>query len=148
MRKIFLIIFLVSLSLFLIPQQIQAGVVPCGLSEDDPKQDGDQTVPCQLCHFFVLFKNIVDFLLLPPFGIVPIVATLMIVIAGLYFFLAGQDPAMLSKAKAILTSTLWGLIIIYGAWIFVNTFFLFIGVAEWAGFLGGWREGWFVFPCP
>lgn len=141
MKKIFLIIFLILFSLFLIPQQVQAGVVPCGLANDDLEQPGDQTVPCQFCHFFVLFKNIVDFIL---FKIVPVLAILMIVIGGVIFFAAVGNPAKVSQAKSLFSSIAIGLVILYGAWLLINLFFLIIGVSEWTEL----REGWFKIDCP
>lgn len=147
MKKIFLIIFLI---LFFAPLLAQAAdwlpLVPCGGCAKSNPTTGECITPqpaCQFCHFFVLFKNIVNFFL---FDIVPVLAALMIVIAGLYFFLAGQNPAMLTKARDILTATLWGLIIIYGAWIFVNMFLTFPGLinASW-----GWNPAnWFQIDCP
>lgn len=106
------------------------GLVPCG----GPNQD-----PCRLCDFFVLFDNIVDFTL---FSLVPPIAVLMLVIGGAMFFFAGGKPESLGKAKAILTATVIGLLIIYGAWLLLSTFFMTIGVNEWTG-LGEW----FNYPC-
>ena len=106
------------------------GLVPCG-------EPGN---PCKLCHFFVMFDRIVDFVLI---DIVPPIAALMLVIGGVMFFTAAGDPGKLTKAKSLLTSVVFGLIIVYGAWLIINTFFLTIGVNEWTG-LG---EGWFTYPC-
>ena len=135
-KKIFLIFFLVSI--FLSFAQVRAegtGLVPCG-------GEGD---PCTLCDFFQLFKNIIDFLLLPPHGIIPIIATLMLVIGGIMFFLAGGSPEGLGKAKRLITSVVIGLIIIYGAWIFVNF------VLTFSGFINpdfGWDPSqWFKLEC-
>jgi len=123
------LVLLVSIPLF-----VQAVVlVPCG-------GEGDA---CTLCDFFQLFKNIIDFLLLPPAGIVPIIATLMLVIGGIMFFFAGGSPDSLQKAKRLITSVVIGLIIVYGAWIFINTFFMLIGVADWTGL----TEGWWSIDC-
>ena len=149
-KKIFLIIFLIFFFLSLSAQQVQAGVVPCGLSQDDPNQEGNQAVPCQFCHLFVLFKNIVDFFL---FKIIPPLAALMIAIAGFMYIFAyfggGEiggkgGPGLLSQANKLLMSVVWGLLIIFGAWIFVNTFFMLIGVADWTGL----KAGWWQINCP
>jgi len=148
MKKIFLIIFLV---LFLTPLIVRAGLVPCGLPQDDPDQQGDQTVRCQLCHFFVLFKNIVDFLLTK---IIPPLAILMIAIGGFMYVFAylspsqslgggSGGPALLSQAKQLIISVIFGLLIIFAAWIIVNFFFQMIGVADWTGL----KEGWWKIDC-
>lgn len=140
MKKIFLITLLI-----LIPNLIlAAGLVPCG---------GPGEEACQLCHFFVMFDRIVDFLL---FKIVPPLAILMIVIGGVMFMFAqfggGEmlpggakgGPALLSQAKRLVTSVFIALVIIYGAWVIINTFFMAIGVADWTGL----KEGWWKIDCP
>lgn len=105
-----------------------------------PDCGGEGQERCTLCHLFVMFKGIVDFVM---FTLVPIIAILMLVIGGFMFFFAGGSPEMLSRAKSVITSTVLGLIIVYAAWIIVNTFFVIIGVADWTGL----REGWFVIDC-
>ncbi len=136
-KKIFLITFLVFIFLSLAPVQAkEEGLVTCGGSGQDP---------CTLCDFFQLFKKIIDFLLLPPDGIVPIIATLMLVIGGIMFFFAGGSPEGLQKAKRLITSVVVGLIIVYCAWIFVNF------VLTFSGFINpdlDWNpENWFQIEC-
>jgi len=111
---------------------LAAGLVPCG-GEGEPR--------CQLCHFFVLFKNVVDFLLTK---IIPPLAVLMLAIGGfMYVFaylspseaLAGGKggPALLSQAKKLIVSVIFGLLILFAAWIIVNTFFQLIGMGNGPG---------------
>ncbi len=139
MKKIASVIFL-SLLFFSFAASIHAGLVPCGLSEDDPEQPGDQTVPCQLCHFFVMLDGIIDFLLIK---IVPSLAALMIAIGGGMYIVSQGNPEMLGRAKKLFTAVVIGLLIIYGAWLIVNTLLMMIGVAEWTGL----KEGWWIIPC-
>lgn len=106
------------------------GFVPCGTAG----------CPCRLCDFFVMFDKILDFVFLK---LVPPIAVLMLVIAGVMFFAAAGDPGKLGKAKSLLTSVIIGLAIIYGSWLIINTFFVAMGVAEWTGL----EEGWFQYPC-
>jgi hypothetical protein len=135
--KKFLIIFSVILIFLPVISQAQ-GLVPCG---------GTGQESCQFCHLFVLFKNVIDFLLIK---IIPPLAVLMIAIGGFMYVFAYVSPAealpgggkggpaLLSQAKRLLTSVVFGLIIIFGAWIIVNFFFQMIGVADWTGLQGGW----------
>ena len=114
-----------------------AGLVPCGPGTDKPS--------CQLCDFFVLIQNIVDFFLVPTDtnGGVPIVivlAVLMVIIGGFMYILAsagGGDSNMISQAKALFKGVVIGLLVAYGAWIIVNTFFSVLGVSTWQG-AGEW----------
>ncbi|MBM3251037.1 MAG: TrbC/VirB2 family protein, partial [Candidatus Nealsonbacteria bacterium] len=147
MKKIFLVFFIFIL-FFGIFGEVQARpIVPCGGCErygPDPS-NSDKIVclvpqpDCTFCHLFVLFQNVINFLL---FSIVPPLAILMIAIAGfMYIFAymsspeilpggASGGPKMLSQAKKLLTSVVIGLLLVYGAWIFVNTFLMLIGINE------------------
>ncbi len=131
MKKAILISFL---ALIVGSQVMAAGLVPCG--------GGDPEPPCELCHFFVMGKNVIDTLLLK---IIPPVAVLFVIIGGTYFILgSGYDPSLISKAKAIFWSVGVGLLIIYASWLAVNLFFTVIGVASWTGL----AEGWWKIDCP
>jgi len=115
------------------------GLVPCGY---DLNKDGEMQYyeNCQLCHFFVMGKGILDFVL----EIIIIIAVLMFVYGGITFIIATGDPGKFSKGKDIIQAAVIGLVIIFAAWIIVNTIFLLIGVADWTGL----REGWFKIDCP
>lgn len=162
MKKILFIILLLFLSFSLIPQPVQAvpgicpsgGIVPCGRDCNVLPPPGevdliDESQDCTLCHFFVLLDRILNFIFLT---LVPAIAVLMFVIGGIWFFFAGQNPQSLSKAKSIITAALFGLLIIFAAWLIINTFFVIIGVKDWTGFFDDPAtpeiEGWFVIDCP
>ena len=107
------------------------GLVPCG----------GENCPCTTCHIFEMFKNVMDFIL---FFIVPPLAALMIAIGGFmlvfaYLGVGDGGPGMISQAKKLFASVAIGLVIVYAAWVIVNLFFQFIGVADWTGLKGGWR---------
>lgn len=119
------------------------GLVPCGKSADKPLAPGESEevrLPCQFCHFLVMFRGILDFIL----KLVIVIGVLMFTIGGFMFLFAGGSPERLDLAKRILTSTVIGLAIIFGAWLIINTIFMAIGVADWTGL----REGWFSIKCP
>lgn len=130
MKKFLLIsfLFLVIFS----PGLTHAGIVPCGLSEDDPTQKGNQTKACEFCDIFVLSNNILEWIFT---RIIPIVATLMIIAGGVMFLFAGAKAEMFNKAKGVITAAVIGLLIIFSAWVIVNTVFDKIGVVEL-------RQGW------
>lgn len=137
MKKVLLIVFIVSIGgIAFLPSPIalaEEGLVPCGPGTAKPS--------CGLCDFFVLIDRVVDFFLLPPGGLVPIVATLMIVIGGFMYIFAYASPTggpeWISRAKRLFTSVAIGLIIAYGAWILISFFFAIIGVQTWTGLAGG-----------
>jgi hypothetical protein len=127
------------------------GLVPCGkcslvgvLTDSNGKYTGGGTptdIPCQLCHIFVMLKGISDFIL---FTIIPVIAVLLLTIGGVMFLISRGNPNQLSQAKAILTATIVGLVIIFAAWLIVNTLFMSIGLADWTGNL---KDRWFEVQC-
>lgn len=129
------------------------GLVPCGkCAVVNPTVDSKnkittggspQYTPCQFCHFFVMFKGIVDWVV---GGLVPILAILMLVIGGVMFYLGGANPAFLQTGKNIIKSVVWGLIIVFGAFLIVNTILAAIGLADFKA-QGFDPRNWFQFPC-
>lgn len=116
--------------MFLGGQAKAAPLVPCGGPDD----------PCKFCDLFVLLDNIFDFIFI---DIVPPIAVIAFIIGGIYFFFSRGNPQTVNKATGILTSAVIGLVIIYGAWLLLNVFFMAIGTNEWTGL----EEGWFNYPC-
>ncbi len=108
-----------------------AGLVPCG---------GYGEPPCSFCHFFVLINNMVRFIM---FRLVPVVASLMLVFGGVMLFFAGANPEMLTKAKRAITSTVIGLVIVFGAWVVVNTVLTRTGIIDTPSILE-----WYNIDCP
>lgn len=125
------------------------GIVPCSLAGEGGKPT------CQFCHLFVLFDNIIDFLL---FKIIPPVAALMIAIGGfMYIFAyaggAEKGPQMITQAKKLFTTVALGLVMIYSAFLLIGVFFWIIGLNEWTSeiYKSWWQEGFFEVPtgvCP
>ncbi|MDP4009268.1 MAG: peptidoglycan DD-metalloendopeptidase family protein [bacterium] len=107
--------------------QEQVGLVPCG---------GTNQPPCDLCHVFSLLNNILNFIF---FRVVPPIAVVLIMIGGFFWFLAAGDPAKVKQGKDVFSAVVIGLILIYGAWIFVSTSLTWMGVAQWTG-LGSWWQ--------
>lgn len=139
----FLILFLIILlGILILPfTSLAAGLVPCG---------GPGEPACQLCHLFVLFKNVIDFLLVPSplnknIPLVPLIAVLFLVVGGIMYIMAylPGSPFSLQQANQLFTSVAWALFIIYGAWLIVNLFFQAIGVQEWTNL-----KTWWQIPCP
>jgi hypothetical protein len=117
------------------------GLVPCG----NPGQEA-----CTLCDLFVMIDRIIDFIL---FRIVPPLAALMIAIGGYMLIVqhigfggTGGGPEMVSRAKKLFTSVAMGLLIIYGAWLIVNSFFMAIGINETNSFRN-LPENWWRINC-
>ena len=130
----------------------QGPIVPCGRTG---------TPPCQFCHIFTLLNNLIN-LVLTCFA--PIIAVLMLILGGLMFMISHFSeaemlpggtkggPKLFSQAKGAITAVVIGLVIIFVAWVFLNTLFTYMDVAEWTGFLDNpntpEKEGWWKINCP
>ncbi|MFH1841270.1 MAG: pilin [Candidatus Nealsonbacteria bacterium] len=121
------------------------GLIPCGKDGDilEPGESPEVAARCQLCHVFVMLDGIIDFLL---FKIIPLVAVLMLVIGGAMLLFAGGNTNTFSTAKNIITSTVIGLVVIFSAWLIVNTIFMFIGLSQFGFSLTG-PDKWSQINC-
>jgi len=159
MRKILAFSFLFTLLVSTSQPVLAAGLIPCGGNPrccdngeaeghldcvtDDPDNPSDCEFRCQFCDIFVMLQRVINFIL---FTIVPPLAVLLIVAGGaLFIFGSSFDPGLISQGRAIIQSVAIGLVIVYGAWIFVNTFFVFIGLAN--SDLGQKIGDWFQINC-
>lgn len=110
-----------------------AGLVPCGqrdLGEPD----------CQTCHFFVMAQGVIDFIVLK---FTPPVAVLLMAISGILMYTSGGSETRLKWAKDILWGVIIGLLIIYGAWMIINSTLLMVSDAftpQPPGFPWPWNE--------
>lgn len=120
------------------------GLVPCGKSEAGVDESEYVTKPCQFCHFFVMFDGIVDYFL---FYVVFPLAVLLMVIGGIMFITAAENPARVETAKKLMTSTIIGIVIIFSAWLIINLFFSAIGISEFGLQFTGPGQ-WFTIDCP
>lgn len=102
-------VFLIGFSFFVSPALALEPLVPCGRTGQPP---------CTTCDFLVLGKNISDFIL---FYLVPGLAALFFIWAGFLILLGGAIPSKIAKGRAIFQNTAYGLIIIFLAWLIVNT---------------------------
>ncbi|MEK7154260.1 MAG: putative Ig domain-containing protein, partial [Patescibacteria group bacterium] len=122
--KIFLVFLFVLVGLFLIypaanaAEECRGGLVPCGRLCDDPTTPEDETRPCTTCDVFALASRVINFVL---FTLVPIIAVLFYLIGGLMILLSRGSPGLVATGKNFFWNTTWGLVIIFGSWMIVNT---------------------------
>ncbi len=109
-------------------------LVPCG---------GPGQRPCTACDLFVLFENIVNFLL---FTILPLLAAIVIA-WGAFKALLGMAQGKVEewkKGKDVLIAVIIGIFIIYSAYAVVALFFSVIGVSS----IEGWNPSdWMKINC-
>jgi len=110
------IIAAISLLLISLPGSVvrAAGLVQCGGVGD----------PCKICDLFNLINNIILNVLMV---FVPIMAGLVISIAGIKMFIDREDAEAWEKSKEIILMTIIGLVLVYGAYAIVITMFSAMG---------------------
>jgi hypothetical protein len=111
------------------------GLVPCGGEGEDP---------CNFCHLFQLGANVITFLLVPSgfnnwIAIVPILAGLLLALGGFFFLISGTNLARLDQGKQIIKTVVVGLIIIYGAWLFLSLLLNALDITDWTGLDEWWQ---------
>ena len=107
---------LIFFCLFIFSDFANAGLVPCG-------NEGGIESRCTLCHLFVGIQNIITW----GRNILVIVAVVAIVAGGIMYIISAGDEKMMSSAKGIIKQALWGVLIVLGAWVIVNTVMLVLG---------------------
>ena len=125
------ILFILLATLILMPLFINAaGLVPCG---------GEGEADCTTCDFFVMTKNVIDFIVI---DLVTPLAALFMVIGGFLFYTSGGSEKQVSLAKSILYGVIIGALIVYGAWLLVDSVLLMLtgsGADQPAGFPWPWH---------
>lgn len=97
---------------------------------------------CKLCHLGLVVINITKILMLAI--AIPAVG-LLVAISGFIFMTAGGSPTQIERGKKILTATIVGALIVFLAWLGVDTFFkVVVGQQGFrrdvAGKFGPWNE--------
>lgn len=132
------------------------GFVPCGkdlIITDQLDDNGkcpatsktNKAVQCQLCHFFIMINNTVNYVILK---IVPILAVFMLVLAGVMYYFGGVRPELLTRAKTLIKGVAIGLALIYGAYMIVNVFLIVLGASETNAIKDVFHDGIFSIKCP
>ena len=141
-KPIALIIFLAILATIGAPDELaQArGLVPCG---------GLGESACTPCDIFLLVQNILNFLWW--YLTVPL-ATLMLIYGGFLMIVPGfggeKSATALTKGKKVITNALIGIVIIFFAWLAIDTILKVLvdpgqlgsGKAVEIGKVGPWNE--------
>lgn len=143
-------ILLILLGMFL-AGSASAALVPCGQSCQQMSVDGKSCInpgtsesqPCQLCHLWQLFNNIINFVL---YSLVVPGAALLFAYAGVLVLIAGGSADKVKKGRTIFTRTVFGLVIIFCSWLIIGTIInTLAGSSEAFNIIGAWNK---FPPCP
>ena len=126
--------FILSWAL-LLPRVVGAAIVQCGNAPG---------TFCNFCDFFVVIKNVFDFLALQ---IAPVLAVVLIIFGGLLTMFGGgfpgteQKPGLRGRGKRVISGTLFGLVIVLLSWIVVSTIInTLTGTDQPEGFQWPWYD--------
>ena len=112
------------------------GLVQCGTKVD---ASGAITNPCGICDLFKLVSIIVNFI---TYNIAAPLATIMLIYGGVMLIISGGSEERKKKGLNAIWAAVWGLVIVFGAWLIVNTIINSLANNEFSG-------GWNRFPgCP
>jgi len=135
-KKLTLILFVTLVSFLILPPlSASAGLVPCGLSEDNPDTDWDETTECDLCGFLWMIKNVMDLIL----KLGGVICFLIVVSGGILLLVAGGSENFIAIGKKILTSAIIGLVIILSSWLIISAIFGATGY--------NYADNWYEFEC-
>lgn len=101
------------------------GLIPC---------DGSAENPCGICHLFELVSTIVNFI---TYNIAAPLATIMLIYGGVMLIISGGSEDRKKKGLNAIWAAVWGLVIVFGAWLIVNTVINSLASNE---FSGGWNR--------
>jgi len=93
-----------------------AGLVTCGNTGQPP---------CTYSALEQLVKDVFDFAL--KYIAIPI-AVLMVVWGGIQMAISAGDEGKFKRGRQIITAAAVGLLIVFGAWLIVNTVLKFVGI--------------------
>ena len=120
-------------------EEKKGGLVPCGKTCDDPDTPVNECCPCTLCHLFVLFKKVVDFA--TTYIAIPL-AVVMLTIGGIIMVTATGNPGQISQGKGVIRAVVIGLLLVFAAWLIVNTIVTLLTTLEHP------LRAWYEIECP
>lgn len=120
-KKIFLLITLLFLT---VSPVLGGGLVP----DDCDGFEKDGVRACTSNDLIGMVVTIFDFI---AFTIVPLVAIIGFVVAGIIMITSGGDPGKFNQGKSAMIAIAAGIIVIYLAWTLVSLFITTLGGKTW-----------------
>ncbi len=113
----------------------QFGLVPCGRNSDNPNTPWNERDSCQFKHLFILFKNIIDFLL---WRVTLIILLLLVIATAIIFYFSIGAPALIIDIRGVWRAAGKGYAIIFMSWIIINLVLNILGYQ--IGIFGQWWQ--------
>ncbi len=103
-----------------------AGLVPCG---------GPGQHDCTICDLFTGVKNIIDFLV----EIAWLIGVIILIYAGVMLLTSGESETRREKGKKALWAAVWGLLIVFAAWLIIDTIIKYLISGSFKFPFGPWN---------
>lgn len=107
---LFSLMFCISWFGFIQNSFAQAPLVTCGLTSN-------YTDRCTLCDLIKGINRIIKW----GTGVLVVAALVAIVAGGIMYIISAGNSGMMESAKTVIKQALWGVVIVLGAWVIVNT---------------------------
>jgi hypothetical protein len=115
MNNKFLVHILVVFGIFLlVPAITHAAIVTCG---------GSAAAMCTLCDLVKGFNTIIQYIMKISIG----VALLALAIGGVLYIVSAGESSAMEMAKSTMKNAIIGFIIVFAAWLIVNTTISYLG---------------------
>lgn len=123
---------LIGLSFLVYSTAVARGLVPCG---------GTGEEQCTICHFVIGISDIMNYI----YRIVFVIGIAIFAIAGVMYTVSAGDSGMTEMAKKAMKNAVIGIVVIFGAWLIVNTTLRLLGTKTNLGIEGAGK--WNEFQC-
>ncbi len=111
------------------------GLVPCGLTLNNPATPWNERDTCGFKHLFILLKRLIDFIL---WELTPLALVVMVIISAILFYTSMGNVEVITKIKGIWKSVGKGLVIMLLSWTVISLLMVVIGYNF--GIYGVWYE--------
>jgi len=132
-------VIFISLTFILLPEISQAAVgtdgrlVPCGTTFN--------TDPCTLCDLIIGFQGIVKY----GYNIAIYITLACLTFAGIMYLVSSGNESLVTSAKNFIKASLIGFILVFCAWLIVNTVLLLLSAKTDFGIESKKGSKWYQF---
>jgi hypothetical protein len=106
------------------PASERTGLVPCGRDYDNPNTHWNERDSCQIYHFFLMIRNVLEFVL---WKIATILLVLVLVFAAALLYVSAGEKDTIFKIRSFAKAIIIGYFIIFFSWLIINLLLSFLG---------------------
>ncbi len=125
----------ISLRTFEVIESGGFGLVPCGLTLNNPDTPWNERDACGFRHLFILLKRLIDLIL---WELTPLALVVMVVISAVLFYTSMGNVEVITRIKEIWKSVGKGILIMLLSWTVISLLMMVIGYNF--GIYGQWYQ--------